>query len=105
MPGENTTDKMQKDKNGFHTNSTSVQTSPLLNLPNIFLITLRFLVYGERERRESVCVCVCVCLSQGAKQQLEHERQLKREAFHQVDDLLTQVHSGYCLVMNSDLIS
>ena len=67
--------------------------------------TLRFLVYGEREERECVCVCVCACLSQGAKQQLEHERQLKREAFHQVDDLLTQVHSGYCLVMKADLIS
>ena len=31
---------------------------------------------------------VCV---QMTKQQLEHERNLKKEAFHQVDDLLTQV--------------
>ena len=60
------------------------------------------MVYGERERereereeseRERVCVCACACLSQVAKQQMEQERQLKREAFHQVDDLLTQVHT------------
>ena len=45
----------------------------------------------------SLCItyflCMCVQMLKQIKQQLTHERSIKQDAFHQVDELLAQVNN------------